>query len=253
MSFSFQRVRIVEGDFHQLRSDSRHHLSKLQVRVQNKPRYGEETSSTNSCLPPFQIFHPYRSQPTAIPRNSSTMKTPPGFPTRHPSATDVNSPPAYETRPSSPQSNQPNGDIEMLSIAAANTPADTLRHKFPVLSSLVERDVEAQTPTPKAKKDEKVKKVKEPKVGKVKTDRRRAQEKRFKEVATPILFVSWLALWITLVAWGAPKDGGWGKKGKTMVVWAVVSGSLIAAVPVLFSIFMCLGNYIRHGVGEMEE
>lgn len=180
------------------------------------------------------------------------MKTPPGFPTRHPSAMNVNSPPAYEARPYSPQSNQPNGDIEMLLIAVANTPADSLRDKFPVLSSLVEGDIEAQTPTPKAKKEEKVKKVKEPKVKKVKTERRRAQEKRFKEVATPILFVGWLVLWITLVAWGAPKDGGWGEKGKPMVVWAVVAGSLIAAVPVVFSILMCLGNYIRLGVGAAE-
>ena len=166
---------------------------------------------------------------------------------------DVNSPPAYEARPSSPQSNQPNGSIEMLPIPAANTPADSLRDKFPVLASLVteDGDVEAQRQATKKVKIPRVKKVKQPKPPK--TARRIAQEKRFKDVATPIVFVGWLALWISLVAWGAPKDGGWGEKGKSIKVWAVLAGSLIGVVPVLFSILLCLGNYIRHGGSSATE
>ena len=181
------------------------------------------------------------------------MKSAPGFPTRHPSAMDVNSPPAYETRPSSPQSNQPSGDIEMSPIPAANTSADSLGDKFSFHSFLVaeDGDLEAQRPAPKKVKTPRVKKVKQPMPQK--TARRKAQEKRFKEVATPIVFVCWLALWITLVAWGAPKDGSWGEKGKPIKVWAVLAGSLIGAVPVLFSILMCLGNYIRHGGSSAAE
>lgn len=231
----------------------------IAVTISPSSRYGRKITYGTAKNPaghiqislPSKYLHTHSYIPTNDKTHLCIMKTPPGFPTRHPSAKDVNSLQAYETRPSSPQFNQPN--IEIISIAANNTPTDSLRDKFPVLSSLIveDGDVEAQRPALKKVKTPRVKKVKQPKPPK--TVRRTTQEKRFKEVATLFVFVAWLALWITLVAWGAPKDGGWGEKGKPIKVWAVLAGSLIGAVPVLFSILMCLGNYIRYGGGSAAE
>lgn len=139
----------------------------------------------------------------------------------------------------------------MLPVSAANIPVDSLQDKRPVLSSLVEGDIEAQRTAPKKIKTPKDKKVKQPRPPK--SARRIAQLNRFKEVAIPLVLVCWMVLWITLVAWGAPKGGGWGEKGKPMVVWAVLAGSLLGAVPVLIGVLVCSGKYIRYGGSAVEE